>query len=46
MPSLTRAERFRRGSRLLSASPGPERHDEVGEAAAVCPAAAVRLVEQ
>ncbi|MEW1841665.1 ferredoxin [Nonomuraea angiospora] len=31
---------------LLDAEPGPEHHDEVREAAAVCPAAAIRLVEQ
>jgi ferredoxin len=31
---------------LLDAEPGPEHHDEVREAAAVCPAAAIRLVER
>ncbi|MER5550446.1 ferredoxin [Streptomyces sp. NPDC002793] len=31
---------------VLEADPGPEHHDEVREAAAVCPAAALRLVEQ
>ncbi|MFD8802186.1 ferredoxin [Streptomyces atroolivaceus] len=31
---------------VLKADPGPEHHDEVREAAAVCPAAALRLVEQ
>lgn len=31
---------------VLEANPGPEHHDEVREAAAVCPAAALRLVEQ
>jgi ferredoxin len=31
---------------VLDAEPGPEHHDEVREAAAVCPAAAIRLVEQ
>ncbi|MFH9616677.1 ferredoxin [Streptomyces sp. NPDC102402] len=31
---------------VLDANPGPEHHDEVREAAAVCPAAALRLVEQ
>ncbi|MFC8592274.1 ferredoxin [Streptomyces atroolivaceus] len=31
---------------VLESSPGPEHHDEVREAAAVCPAAALRLVEQ
>ncbi|GIM92796.1 ferredoxin [Paractinoplanes toevensis] len=30
---------------VLDATPGPERFDEVREAAAVCPAAAIRLVE-
>ncbi|GAA2711452.1 MULTISPECIES: ferredoxin [Actinoplanes] len=30
---------------VLDAEPGPELHDEVREAAAVCPAAAIRLVE-
>jgi ferredoxin len=31
---------------VLDADPGPEQHDAVREAAAVCPAAAIRLVEQ
>ena len=31
---------------VLDAEPGPEQYDEVREAAAVCPAAAIRLVEQ
>ncbi|WCN82640.1 ferredoxin [Micromonospora sp. LH3U1] len=31
---------------VLDAEPGPEHHDEVREAAAVCPAAAIRLVER
>jgi ferredoxin len=30
---------------VLDAEPGPEHHDEAREAAAVCPAAAIRLVE-
>jgi ferredoxin len=30
---------------VLDASPAPEHHDEAREAAAVCPAAAIRLVE-
>ncbi|MCU7724297.1 ferredoxin [Actinoplanes sp. KI2] len=30
---------------VLDATPGPERHDEVREAAAVCPSAAIRLIE-
>ncbi|GIF19316.1 ferredoxin [Actinoplanes tereljensis] len=30
---------------VLDATPGPEHFDEVREAAAVCPAAAIRLVE-
>lgn len=30
---------------VLNANPGPEHHDEVREAAAVCPAAAITLVE-
>jgi ferredoxin len=30
---------------LLQVEPGPELHDEVREAAAVCPAAAIRLIE-
>lgn len=31
---------------LLDADPAPERHDDVRESAAVCPAAAIRLVEK
>jgi ferredoxin len=31
---------------VLDATPGPEHHDEAREAAAVCPAAAIHLVEQ
>ncbi|WP_305785617.1 ferredoxin [Symbioplanes lichenis] len=31
---------------VLDATPDPSLHDEVREAAAVCPAAAIRLVEQ
>ncbi|MET8120595.1 ferredoxin [Micromonospora sp. NPDC005189] len=31
---------------VLDAEPGPEHHDEAREAAAVCPAAAIRLVER
>ncbi|MFI7131101.1 ferredoxin [Nonomuraea sp. NPDC050153] len=31
---------------VLDTEPGPEHHDEVREAAAVCPAAAIRLVER
>jgi ferredoxin len=31
---------------VLDHEPGPEHHDEVREAAAVCPAAALRLVER
>ncbi|MEU9344947.1 ferredoxin [Streptomyces sp. NPDC048278] len=30
---------------LLSGSPAPEQYDEVREAAAICPAAAIRLRE-
>ncbi|WP_033345018.1 ferredoxin [Catenuloplanes japonicus] len=30
---------------VLDAEPGPDLHDGVREAAAVCPAAAIRLVE-
>jgi ferredoxin len=30
---------------VLDAEPGPEHEDEAREAAAVCPAAAIRLVE-
>ncbi|MDR7320621.1 ferredoxin [Catenuloplanes niger] len=30
---------------VLDAEPGPDRHDAAREAAAVCPAAAIRLVE-
>jgi ferredoxin len=29
---------------LLQETPGPELHDDVKEAAAICPAAAIRLV--
>ncbi|MGY0488238.1 ferredoxin [Streptomyces sp. WG-D5] len=31
---------------LLDAAPGPEHHADVRESAAVCPAAAIHLVEQ
>ncbi|WP_212998561.1 ferredoxin [Winogradskya consettensis] len=31
---------------VLDAEPGPEQEDEVREAAAVCPAAAIKLVER
>jgi ferredoxin len=31
---------------VLDATPGPEHHEEAREAAAVCPAAAIRLVER
>ncbi|MET7328937.1 ferredoxin [Nonomuraea sp. NPDC005650] len=31
---------------VLDAEPGPDHHDQVREAAAVCPAAAIRLVER
>ncbi|WP_413775565.1 ferredoxin [Micromonospora sp. RTGN7] len=31
---------------VLEETPGPEHHDQVREAAAVCPAAAIRLVQQ
>ncbi|MFC7534028.1 ferredoxin [Actinoplanes sp. GCM10030250] len=31
---------------VLDEAPGPEHHEAVREAAAVCPAAAIRLVEQ
>jgi ferredoxin len=31
---------------VLDAEPGPEHEDEVREAAAVCPAAAIKLVER
>jgi ferredoxin len=31
---------------VLDPTPGPEHHEEVREAAAVCPAAAIRLVAQ
>jgi ferredoxin len=31
---------------VLDAAPGPGHHEEAREAAAVCPAAAIRLVEQ
>jgi len=31
---------------VLDAEPGPELHDSVREAAAVCPAAAIHLVER
>ena len=34
------------GAIVLKANPGPELHDEVREAAAVCPAAAIHLVDQ
>jgi len=30
---------------VLDPTPGPEHHDEAREAAAVCPAAAIKLVE-
>ncbi|MFI5937715.1 ferredoxin [Actinoplanes sp. NPDC051494] len=31
---------------VLEPHPGPEHHDEVREAAAICPAAAIRLVQE
>ena len=31
---------------VLDATPGPSLHDQAREAAAVCPAAAIRLVER
>ncbi|WP_433392127.1 ferredoxin [Micromonospora sp. KLBMP9576] len=31
---------------VLDQTPGPEHHDQVREAAEVCPAAAIRLVER
>ncbi|GGS53866.1 ferredoxin [Streptomyces griseoviridis] len=31
---------------LLDADPGPEHHADVRESAAICPAAAIRLVEK
>jgi ferredoxin len=31
---------------VLTETPGPDHHDAVREAASVCPAAAIRLVEQ